>query len=165
MANSRWPPVGRRFAGARSQFASAAAAQSWEETALEAPVRVHAASNAMAPSHRGSLPSQATRATQNLSCAHCTLEPACQNESEVDAGRAESGLESGALLSPESGVWLGRQRAALMARWRKCPNSLLAACGHFPMAADRQTTARVPKIRFDLSVRASQTRPTATQKS
>ena len=136
MANSRWPPVGRRFAGARSQFASAAAAQSREETALGAAGarsrRVerdgHVPSGFVAVTGHQGDPEPVLRSLRPRAC--------CQNESEVDAGRAESGLESGVLLSPESGVWLGRQRAALMAIWRKCLDFLLAVCGHFPMAAD-----------------------------
>ena len=152
MANSRWPPVGRRFAGARSQFASAAAAQSREETALGAAGarsrRVerdgHVPSGFVAVTGHQGDPEPVLRSLRPRAC--------CQNESEVDAGRAESGLESGVLLSPESGVWLGRQRAALMAIWRKCPDFLLAACGHFPMAADSR--AAIPP--------SSATRPEAT---
>ena len=146
MANSRWPPVGRRFAGARSQFASAAAAQSREETALEASgARSRSVErNGLVPSglvavtgHQGD-PEPVLRSLRPRAC--------CQNESGVDAGRAESGLESGVLLSPESGVWLGRQRAALMAKWRKCPDFLLAAGGHFPMAADRELAIPSPDV-------------------
>ena len=138
MANRRWPRVGRRFAGARSQFASAAAAQSREETALEAygarSRRVER--DGPVPSgfiaitgHQGD-PEPELRSLRPRAC--------CQNESEIDAGRAESGPESGVLPSPESGVWLGRKRAALLAIWRKCPDFLLAACGHFSMAADNR---------------------------
>ena len=136
MANTRWPRVGRRFAGARSQFASNAAAESREETALEAPGarsrRIerdgHAPSELVAVTGHQGDPKPVLRSLRPRAC--------CQNESKVDAGRAESGLESGVLLSPESGVWLGRQQAALIAIWRKCLDFQLAACGHFSMAAD-----------------------------
>ena len=98
MANSRWPPVGRRFAGARSQFASAAAAQSQEETSLGAAGarsrRVerdgHVPSGFVAVTGHQGDPEPELRALRPRAC--------CQNESEVDAGRAESGLESGVLL-------------------------------------------------------------------
>ena len=80
----------------------------------------------------------------------------CQNEPEVGAGRAESGPESAVLLSPESGAWLGRKRAALLDNWRKCPDFLLTACGHFSMAADNPTLGRAsylkegPRVIFKL---------------
>ena len=88
MANSRWPPVGRRFAGGRSQFASAAAAQSQEETSLGAAGarsrRVerdgHVPSGFIAVTGHQGDPEPELRSLRRRAC--------CQNEAEVDAGRA-----------------------------------------------------------------------------
>ena len=78
-----WPTVdGRRWVGASPEHGRSLRRprplSHGKKLRWGPPVRVHAASNAMATSHRGSLPSQATRATQNLSCAHCALEPAAR---------------------------------------------------------------------------------------